>query len=129
MTRELALNNPCGIVHSKILWAGQAEDQPDPVFVKFISALYGLRAAARNYIEYGKLHGLTTVAQVITRASPPQANDTSAYIRAVCEECGVGPSAEIAPIMLPFMKAVIRQENGVQPFDDELIQQAILLAE
>jgi hypothetical protein len=124
MTREVFLNNPGGIEHSTIVWEGQSADQPDSTFVKFDTPQAGIRAMARDFLNMGRLHGLTTIALCIERWAPASENDTQAYVDDVCERVGFGPAGEVAPIMPQFVKAVIHHENGYDPYPDSLIQQA-----
>jgi len=130
MSRGLKINNPGNIRRSSVVWQGQADVQPDPDFVAFISPLYGIRALARNLITYAS-YGIDTVSEIITKWAPPEDhNDTPSYIADVCHACGVQPDELLDTVeMLPhIIPAIIKREQGSQPFSDELIAQAIELA-
>ena len=84
-------------------------------------------------INYKKIHGLNTVRQIISRYAPPNENQTKAYIKTVAEQIGVYPDTVIdieeRGVLTVFIKAVIRMENGIQPYSDETIQKGIDLCE
>lgn len=128
MTRELDLHNPMGLEHG-IAWDGLASEQPDPTLCAFIDDFHGLRAGMLNFLDMEPLHGLSTVQQCIERASPPPANPTEQYIANVCSWCSCQPATPIRSILIPFFKAIVRQENGVDPFADAFYQQALADAE
>jgi hypothetical protein len=127
VTRELSLHNPFGLVHG-VAWDGLAAEQPDPTLCAFVDDLHGLRAGMLNFLNMAPVHGLTTIAECITRASPPPENPTAQYIANVCEWAGSTPDTPIRATLMPFFKGCIRQENGVQPFPDDLLAQALELA-
>lgn len=129
MTRELELNNPMGLERTGIPWAGLSEDQPDPTLCMFVDPLHGLRAGMLDFLDMQKLHGLTTIAECIGKWSPPPQNDTAAYIADVCTRCQASPTTAISTILLPFFKAVVQHENGVQPYADSLYGQALTMAQ
>lgn len=129
MTRGIRNNNPGNIRHTGVVWLGQADLQDDPDFVVFKSAEYGIRAIVRIVRSYERL-GINTVRGVISRWAPQQENDTSAYIQAVCSTCSVTPDQilNLDTILSLLLKAIIRQENGVQPYADLVISEGIALA-
>ena len=69
--------------------------------------------------------------QIISRYAPPNENQTQAYIQSVAKQLGVYPDTVIdieeKGVLCVFIKAVIRMENGVQPYSDETISQGIEL--
>ncbi len=73
--------------------------------------------------------GLNTVRQIISRYAPPNENQTTAYVQTVAKQLGVLPDVVIdieeRGVLTVLIKAVIRMENGIQPYSDETIQQAI----
>ncbi|MGN0912770.1 MAG: structural protein [Alphaproteobacteria bacterium] len=98
----------------------------------FTSPVYGIRALAKVLINYKKIHNLRTVRQIISRYAPPNENQTQAYIQTVAKQLGVYPDTVIdieeKGVLCVFIKAVIRMENGVQPYSDDTILQGINLA-
>ena len=132
--RGIRNNNPGNIRHSQN-WQGLNPDgrNIDHAFCVFKSPVFGIRALAKVLMNYKKIHGLNTVRQIISRYAPPNENQTKAYIQTVAEQIGVYPDTVIdieeRGILTVFIKAVIRMENGIQPYSDELIQQGIDLCE
>ena len=88
---------------------------------------------AKVLINYKRIHGLNTVRQIVSRYAPPNENQTTAYIQSVAKQLGVYPDTVIdieeRGVLTVFIKAVIRMENGIQPYSDELIQQGIELCQ
>ena len=132
--RGIRNNNPGNIRHGQN-WQGLNPDgrNIDPAFCVFKSPVFGIRALAKVLMNYKKIHGLNTVRQIISRYAPPNENQTKAYIQTVAQQIGVYPDTVIdieeRGILTVFIKAVIRMENGIQPYSDELIQQGIDLCE
>ena len=132
--RGIRNNNPGNIRHGQN-WQGLNLDgrNIDPAFCVFKSPVFGIRALAKVLMNYKKIHGLNTVRQIISRYAPPNENQTKAYIQTVAQQIGVYPDTVIdieeRGILTVFIKAVIRMENGIQPYSDEVIQQGIDLCE
>lgn len=126
--RGIRNNNPGNIRHGAD-WQGQAPHQDDPDFVTFLSPQWGIRAIVRILRSY-QAHGLKTIGAAIDRWAPQNENDTGAYIHAVCMDCGLDADTVVSfdNIMMPLVKAIIRHENGVQPYMDDIIQMGIELA-
>lgn len=134
MTREargIRLNNPGNIRHSKAKWQGAADDQPDPEFVKYKTPEHGIRAMGRILLQYRK-RDLDTIGEIISTWAPPSENNTAAYVKAVCAGCGLGPDDAVdidnVEIMRPLVKAIIKHENGKQPYSDATIDAGLRLA-
>lgn len=131
--RGIRNNNPGNIRHGAN-WHGLNPDgrKIDPAFCVFTDSIYGIRALAKVLVNYKKIHGLNTVRQIISRYAPPNENQTTAYIQSVAKQLGVYPDTVIdieeRGILTVFIKAIIRMENGIQPYSDETIQQGIELA-
>ncbi len=137
--RGIRNNNPGNIRLSGDKWQGLAEVQEDPAFFTFKSPTYGIRAMARILIAYQDRHGLDTVEGIVRRWAPPSENDTDAYIRHVsdlmsdaCECLDVDPD-EVIDVhdyhtMRPLVEAMIRHENGVQPYSGKQIDKGLVLA-
>lgn len=131
--RGIRNNNPGNIRHDQN-WQGlnPKSRELDSAFCVFITPEYGIRALAKVLINYKKIHGLNTVRQIIGRYAPPNENQTQAYIQTVAGQIGVYPDTVIdiekRGILAVFIKAVIRMENGIQPYSDEIIQKGIDMA-
>lgn len=131
-TRGERNNNPGNIRHSKSPWFGQSRLQPDPDFVNFIGPEYGIRAIVKTVLTYQAADGCKTIRQIIDRWAPPNENDTEAYVADVSARCGVSPDQPIdahdPEIMTPLVEAIIRHENGEQPYPVATIALALSLA-
>ena len=128
--RGLRNNNPGNIVRTSERWQGMAADQSaDPRFVVFDAPVYGLRALARILRKYHS-SGLTSVQAIINRYAPPVENDTGAYVRAVAAALGVTPTQPIQltdAAMSTLIAAIVKHENGTQPYSGEVIVHAVLM--
>jgi len=126
--RGIRNNNPGNLVRTGDAWQGMSSDQStDARFVVFDAPVWGLRAMARvlrNYLGAGQ----TTVREIVARWAPSSENDTGAYMDAVAAALGVGVDDQVAPAQLPeLMAAIIKHENGMQPYPPALFDQAIAL--
>lgn len=83
----------------------------------------------RNYQQKYKLN---TVSGIIKRWAPPNENDTQAYINSVAQATGVSPEQQIntydSRFMMKLLQAIIKHENGEQPYSFDVFVQAINLA-
>ncbi len=128
--RGIRNNNPGNIRHGEN-WQGLNPNSRsiDAAFCVFNTPVAGIRALAKVLINYKKLYGLNTVRQIISRYAPPNENQTTAYVQSVARQIGVLPDMVIdieeRGVLTVFIKAVIRMENGIQPYSNETIQQAI----
>lgn len=127
--RGVRLFNPGNIRRGTISWQGMDPTQADAQFITFMSPQWGIRAMVKILRNYQN-QGLTTIRQIISRWAPYSENNTDAYISAVCAECGVSADTQIDfdDVMPLLLKAIIWQENGCQPYSDEVIRAAIALA-
>lgn len=124
-------NNPGNLeVGSPKPFLGQV-DPPDGVYLRFIDPPHGLRAIIVELKTYRDVHGLKTIETMITRFAPPPKNPTAAYIANVCTAVGIGPK-DIVDLDDPvtqgdLMRAITKQENGIQPYSDATIAKAVAL--
>ena len=112
-------------------WDGLADEQSDPVFCVFKEAVWGIRALVKILLTYRFHHKRFTVESIIERWAPPSENDTDAYIVFVCRRLDVNPTDELNNTIedyLPLVKAIIQMENGMQPYDDELLVEGMYKA-
>ncbi|MDX7852976.1 MULTISPECIES: hypothetical protein [Aeromonas] len=140
--RGIRNHNPGNIdYHTTNPWNGLDVAKPsDGRFCRFISPEYGIRAMARVLRNYTKRDGLPgvggpgidTVREVINRWAPPSENVTSAYVASVAKAVGVEPDIPIniadRGVMTLLIEAIIRHENGLQPYSVELILRGIDMA-
>jgi len=126
--RGLRNNNPGNIRHGKSRWKGMAAAQPDKAFVRFKTPFWGIRAMTLLLLNYHRM-GRDSVRQVIERWAPPVENDTGAYVSSVAQSLGVAPDAPLDwasdIVIANLVRAIIRHENGVQPYHLDLIHSAV----
>lgn len=127
--RGIRLNNPGNLENNGTPWQGLAKDQPDERFYKFDDAAWGIRAMARTLITYQDTHKINTVKGIINRWAPPHENDTRAYALHVSQLLEVSPDQPIDvhqhAVMAPLVKAIIRHENGQQPYSDDVVNEGL----
>lgn len=132
LPRGIRNHNPGNLRRSADPWQGLAAEQSDAEFFQFTSVKWGIRALARTLIAYQDRVGLKTIKQMIGRWAPPNENDTGAYVRSVAASVGVGADDEIDvhdyAILRPLTLAIIRHENGQQPYTDAEIDAGLVLA-
>lgn len=130
--RGIRNRNPGNIRKSRDRWKGLASLQSDPAFFVFETPLWGIRAMAVILRNYQRRHGLKSLAQIIGRWAPAAENDTAGYVAAVSKAIGVEPRAPVdlrdGATLRPLIAAIVRHENGLQPYDLETIDLAIDLA-
>nr|DAI59749.1 MAG TPA: virion protein [Caudoviricetes sp.] len=129
--RGIRNNNPGNIRHGD-KWQGLSAEQTDSEFCVFSQPEYGIRALCRILRTYQRKYGLRDVHSIINRFAPLVENDTESYIKSVCLKLDVTPETlidlEEKGIMLNLLKAIIRHENGEQPYSDEVLLQGIEMA-
>ena len=111
--------------HNKIVLILQSEKDRDWLQTTCLSAL---RALAKLLLNYRKVYGLRTVESLISRWAPSNENDTRAYAAAVSRDMGVPPQAGLhldQGTLSALVTAIIRHENGQQPYSAELIGNAV----
>lgn len=127
--RGIRNNNPGNIRHSSTRWQGMRDNQTDKEFVQFTSPEYGIRALYRVLLTYQTKYGLSTIAEIITRWAPPSENDTEAYIKSVSSEMNINPHVRLNFFdYLSLLAAIIKHENGVQPYSNQQIIKGVSLA-
>lgn len=131
-------NNPLNIRHGKTLWKGEIPSSPSgevgrgsrgvrASFCRFESVEWGLRAAFCLLRTYATKYKLTCVKDIINRWAPPSENDTTSYIRHVCQLTGFGGNQRLTEKDWPsLIKAMARMECGAK-LDDDVIQKAFQL--
>lgn len=140
--RGIRNNNPGNIDYSpKVKWQNLDEPPSDGRFCRFKTPSDGIRALARVLITYQDKRQaadgskIDTVREIVERWAPPVENDTSAYVAAVRRALGLtGPEVEGEVdvhdyhCIKPLVKAIIRHENGQQPYTDAQIDKGLLMA-
>ncbi|EBR8884965.1 hypothetical protein YD15_004208 [Salmonella enterica subsp. enterica serovar Ohio] len=129
--RGIRNNNPGNLEYSKSNpWVGQTGD--DGRFAKFETPEHGIRALGRNLMSYQR-QGIDTVSEIINRWAPPtDNNDTTAYIKAVCDQLGVSTDEPLDSSNPDTLKAlcaaIIQHENGSQPYSDQQLTTGVSAA-
>jgi hypothetical protein len=127
--RGIRNNNPGNIRRTGEQWLGLAPEQTDPEFYQFADPLFGIRAMAKVLRTYQSRHGLRTLEEWLTRWAPPDENPTADYIAAVERETGIPRDRAVEAGELPeVIAAMIRFENGTQPYPAALIVQGVQAA-
>lgn len=128
MARGFVNNNPGNIRLSSTTWRGEVKGS-DPDFVTFDLPENGIRAMAKVLLNYQVIHGLRTVEAIIARWAPPVENATDAYAADVAQRMGVAPEDRIdladPATLSALVQAIIRHENGSQPYDVAIINRGI----
>ncbi|MBI9109907.1 structural protein [Maridesulfovibrio ferrireducens] len=127
--RGIRNHNPGNIRHGA-KWNGLAEEQLDKSFCTFKTPEHGIRAMGKILITYQDKYGLDTVSGIIDRWAPPIENDTNAYAEHVAKqlEVGVDEPIVVRSFLDKLCTAIIRHENGVQPYDIATVQRGVNMA-
>ncbi|SOZ12066.1 hypothetical protein [Cupriavidus taiwanensis] len=139
--RGIRNNNP-GNIRWGDGWQGLIAPhmRTDKDFCQFTEPSFGIRAICKILLNYGSKAGqpnvggpgIDTVREIISRWAPDNENDTEAYIASVARAVDVNPNAHIdvtdPRIMRSLVVAIIRHENGQQPYSPALIDQAMRMA-
>ncbi len=148
--RGIRNNNPGNIeINPANKWQGvmprermTAEQRAEKRFVVFASPTWGIRALATLLINYFDRYDLDTINKIVDRWAPPSENDTNAYAKAVARETCVAEAMKGASCvspndfvnlheyhrLRPIVEAIIRHENGQQPYSAEVIEEGLRLA-
>lgn len=138
--RGIRNHNPGNIERSATnKWQGRmpreqmtAEQREEKRFEVFASPAWGIRALCVLLINYFDRHGCDTVRKIITRWAPPNENDTEAYVAQVASAAGVGSDSFVNlheyRRLRPIVEAIIRHENGQQPYTSDQLEEGLRLA-
>lgn len=131
--RGIRNNNP-GNIRWGDDWKGLVpkSQRTDKDFCQFITPEYGVRAMIVILRNYQRKHGLNTITGIINRWAPTNENNTQAYIDSVAKSTGVTPDQFVhtddSRFMMKLLQAIIRHENGVQPYGFDVFVRAVELA-
>lgn len=128
--RGIRNNNPGNIRHGPSKWQGMSDEQTDSEYIQFDDPVYGIRALAKLLKNYQDRHGLKTIRGIITRWAPPSENITESYVEHVARIVGVSPDAaiDVRENLVPMVTAIIKHENGEQPYTPDQISRGIALS-
>lgn len=111
-------NNPGNLRYvPSIKWKGQVGQQNG--YCVYSTLNYGSRALVIDLRNAERLHHRNTVSKIVTAYAPPNENDTSAYISAVCNDMKVGPDTALdlndKQTVRSLAAAVWHHEQGQKP--------------
>lgn len=127
--RGIRLNNPGNIRISNTPWKGKIVPSSDAEFEEFTLPYYGMRAMARVLISYMTLRKADTIRLIVARYAPPNENNTESYVKSVAAATGFKPDQKLTPdadTLTHLLRAMIRHENGIQPYTPLAIRLAVL---
>lgn len=125
-SRGIRNNNPGNLRISENAWQGKVPvaQNTDGAFEQFISPEYGIRALfidLRSKIN----RGLNTVEKIMNVYAPPTENNTIAYITHIENITGIPRNRALSVNDIPaIIPAIIRVENGSQPYTDTQLKTA-----
>ena len=127
--RGIRNNNPLNLRwYSVNNWDGLTQQAKDSEgYCIFVSPEYGIRAAAKTLDSYAR-RGLVTIQQIIQTWAPASENNVAAYVSHVCQQMGKAATAKMARAngdFVPLLAAMIKHENGKQPYPLELIKRGV----
>lgn len=125
--RGVRNNNPLNIELGDD-WLGLVEGE-DERFCTFENPVMGIRAAARVMKTYKREHHIATLKALIWRWAPPPENKPLSYLRSVCKRTGITPwrtiDLEDEHTLYLVIKAMIKHENGIMPYDARTVKRGI----
>ncbi len=128
MPRGIRNRNPGNIRHGDS-WRGRCDEQTDPAFIQFKAPEWGIRAICRVLNTYQSKYDLRTTRELIGRWAPPNENDTESYVMSVAGKLGVDPDDPVDvtdfKTLETLLRAIIRHENGMDPYDAEVVNRGI----
>lgn len=129
--RGIRNHNPGNIRRTGIRWKGEVPDaeKTDREYEQFTSPVWGIRAIARELLT-GAARGEDTIREIVAQWAPPNENPTEAYIDSVAKQTGLAPEAriDVRQQLFSLVSAIIRQENGMNPYPVDVIAEGIRLA-
>ncbi|WGL93785.1 structural protein [Arsenophonus nasoniae] len=134
ISRGIRNNNPGNIDYNPSNnWCGQLEHDPaiESRFCRFASAEYGIRAIMCLLRTYQRKYHCDSVFALINRYASDIENDTSSYVKSVCNALSVNSNEKISTddkkTLITMTKAIIQHENGQQPYSDNVFEKAYSL--
>lgn len=123
--RGIRNNNPGNL--NFVGQAGATRENGSGRFAAFGSAQEGLAALA-NQLDIYRRRGIDTVQAIISKWAPPSENNTGAYVDRVSRALGVSPTDRLnmldPSVMSRMMDAIIRHENGMNPYGSDMLMSA-----
>ncbi len=109
--------NPLNIEYNeKNKWLGLANPPSDGRFCRFVSADYGVRAAALLLMKYQDRDRINTLQGIIEKWAPATENNVSAYLASVSQQTGIPYQEKIdlhdREVIKPIIAAMALHETG-----------------
>ena len=127
--RGIRNNNPGNIRYKGIEWRGLAKPPSDGAFCVFIAPQFGIRALGKLIRNYYFYYGIRSIKGIINRFAPSSENNSISYIQAVAKSTGFDESEQLDleddDVVVALMRAIIRHENGKQPYSDEELRMGL----
>lgn len=132
-----SLQSPRGIRNNNpgnIRWDGSTQwigmtGQDDKGFVIFDTPEHGIRAMNRVLNTYSQYYGLNTISGIIERWAPTSENNTVSYVMAVEASTQIPKDQMLGKSdRSTLIAAIIKHENGMQPYPEDTINRGIALA-
>ncbi len=127
-TRGLKNRNPGNLrANPDFTWEGQI-GADGKGFAVFDADVHGIRAAVIDLHTHYVRDRETSVLALIAMYAPPVENDTKEYADFVAGRLGVDPQSALSfdrRTAEALMQAIIRMEQGVQPYADPVIAAGI----
>lgn len=125
--RGIRNKNPGNLEDNGTPWRGRLGN--DGRFIIFDSSLNGIRAMARTLKTYRNNHNIRTIEGIINRWAPSVENDTNAYVAHAEKVLNTPRNMPLHDGQYAdLIKVIIKHENGIQPYSDEVIHAAIQAA-
>jgi hypothetical protein len=128
LPRGIRNNNPGNIRYDGTRWQGLDEPPSDGAFCRFVDVRYGIRAMVKILNSY-YARNIDSVEAIISTWSPASENDTQAYISHVAFTLDVLRDSYLPKEKWPeLIAAIIKHENGQQPYTLAAINEGVALA-
>ena len=122
--RGIRNNNPTNIDDVGIPWKGRIGN--DGRYVVFDSPVNGLRAGFLEIYDSIVRDGDNTIRKLVAQWAPPIENLTGSYQLSVANQTGIGIDSVLSYKVhaMPILKAIVRHENGQNPYPDSMFAAA-----
>lgn len=116
--RGIRNNNPTNIEDSGIPWQGRIGN--DGRYVVFDTEVHGLRAGFLEIYDSIVRDHDDTIRTLVSQWAPPFENLTGAYQQSVAQQTGIGLDTKLSyrTHAEKILRAIVRQENGYNPYSD-----------
>lgn len=128
MPKGIRNHNPMNLrYYPAIQWDGQIDPDSDG-YARFSTVEFGIRAGVKNLVNGYFARGINTPRTIITRYAPSHENPTDAYIEFIADQMNIEKDEAIQLTrnnMIRLTSAIIRFENGSQPYQMSTIERGV----